>query len=65
MCSRGLSFLVAAPGTPWKPEVVWVDLAHPQGLLTNVFCLSGRTMTPKSVFPNPSSREISFPYVLF
>lgn len=44
---------------------VWVDLAHPQGLLTNVCCHSGRTMTSKSVFPNPFFREISFPYVLF
>ena len=25
-------------GSRWKQEVVWVDLAHPQGLLTNVFC---------------------------
>lgn len=33
---------------------MWVDVAHPQGLLTNIFCLSGRTMTPKNCFPKPS-----------
>lgn len=33
---------------------MWVNVAHPQGLLTNIFCLSGRTMTPKNCFPKPS-----------
>lgn len=54
-----------APEEPWKRDVVCVDPDQPQGVITNIFCLSGRTVAPESHLPKTlSSREISFPSLL-
>lgn len=55
-CAKGTFLSVQrARGKHWEWEVVWVDVdvAHPQGLLSNSFCFSRRNVTPKSVFHNP------------
>lgn len=48
-----------APRTHQRGAAVQVDRVHPQGQPTNIFCLSGRNMTPKIYLPQTlSSREI-------